>query len=502
MPPLTTETSDETPMKKYWRGLEDLEGTAEFREFMAREFASALPEEGSEPVSRRRFLELMGAPLALAGLGGAACRWQQEKILPYTRRPAGSLDGESRSYATAIDVGGSARGLLVTSYDGRPIKIEGNPDHPASLGGADAIAQASILGMYDPDRSQFVVRFDGGKESVKTAADLKTELKRLAAGFKPKQGEGFVVLSEATSSPAVAATRARFLAAMPKARWVEYEAVSRDNERLGSKIAFGAPHRTHYALDKVKVVVSLDSDLFGGHPNAVRYTRDFTQSRRPEDHAMSRLYAFEPRFTPVGVTADHRVSVRAGDIKAVLLDLQSKVFAKLAKPSIDIADPLPGDEFLKKEPVAKLIAAAVADLVAHPGESVVVAGPGQPPEVHALAHRFNALLGNIGKTVTYTVDADRPTHMESIRSLVESIKGGKVQALVLLGGNPVYDAPVDVDFAGALAAVPTSIHLSHDKNETSVVSTWHVPRVHYLESWGDSRSFDGTYAVVQPLMAP
>jgi molybdopterin-containing oxidoreductase family iron-sulfur binding subunit len=469
---------------QHWRSLAELADAPEFRAFMEAEFPKQADPEG---MSRRRWLQLMGASLALAGTAG--CRWEKELILPFAERPEGRIPGVAERYATAMDLSGNAVGLLVTVYDGRPIKIEGNPNHPQSLGATDSLAQAAILNLYDPDRSRHVLRREsGGRGSIAKWEEFDAFAKDHFGDLRAKKGKGLALLAEADSSPTVARLRSQLLEAFPEATWYEYEPLSRDHERAGATTAFGVPHRTQLHLDKAEVIVSLDADLFGDHPTALRNIRQYAAGRGPESE-MKRLYVAESCYTITGAAADHRIPVRSSRIGGFLAAIEAT---------------LAGDSVPAETTWQKYIDAVVDDLQHHAGSSVFVAGPGQPAEVHAAIHRLNVRLGNAGTTITYTedVEPDRPSHIEAIGQLVRRIGLGDLETLIVLGGNPVYDAPVDLDFAGAFSRVATRVHLSLDDNETSRAATWHLPRAHFLEAWGDARSHDGTYSIVQPLIEP
>ncbi|MFO0837974.1 MAG: TAT-variant-translocated molybdopterin oxidoreductase [Phycisphaerae bacterium] len=487
--------SDRGSGQAYWRSLDELAGTPEFRQFVAREFPN-LPELAEAP-SRRQFLKVMGASLAMAGLTG--CRWPKEEIVPFAGNPAGRVPGIPVQYATAMELGGVGLGLLVTSYDGRPIKIEGNDQHPISLGASSAIAQASVLDLYDPDRSQACVERGAEQNQIRTWDQFAAFAAPHFASLRQRKGEGLCVLSEASDSPSYAEMRTRFAAAFPSAGWFEYEPLSRDNERRGTTDALGAPHRPQYDLSKANIVVSLDADFLMTHPASLLLTRQFAR-RRGDAKKINRLYVFESGHSITGSNADQRVAIRGSAIPAAAVQLA----AELARLGLT----LPGEAgaLARGIPPAAdvaVIAAAARDLLAHKGASVLIAGDEQPPELHALCCALNEALGNVGQTVSYTPapDAKRPAHVDAIAALVERLKSGAVDTLVLIGGNPVYDAPADLDLAAALAKVPNTIHLGHYRDETGRECRWHVNRAHYLESWGDARGYDGTVSIVQPLIA-
>jgi MoCo/4Fe-4S cofactor protein with predicted Tat translocation signal len=492
--------------KAYWRSLEELADTPGFRAFMEQEFPNHAADLLDGP-SRRHFLKIMGASLAFAGLTGCR-RWPSQQVAPYAHRPAGVAPGVPEHFATAMEVGGSARGLIVTSFDGRPIKIEGNPDHPASLGAADSLAQASVLELYDPDRSRFLVERQGSGFMNRAWDDFAAFARSHFTALRGSAGEGFAVLCEATASPSVAEMRSRLLKTLPKVRWYEYEPVSFDNEWLGAQLVFGRPLRAHLCLDQADVIACLDADILHAHPTALTCARAFADGRRAADKGrMSRLYVAESAYTITGAAADHRLPWPSHLAGSLLMRLAAELFIHRQLPlpqGVDLQQlGLPADRG-EKTPEFHFLTTLADDLMNHRGRSVLSAGPGQSPEVHAICHLLNLALGNVGKTVSYSVEpnAGRPSHIEAVKSLCADMAAGTVNTLLILGGNPAYDAPADCDFAGALSKVETTIHLSLYSNETSQLCAWHLPRAHYLESWEDARAFDGTLSVVQPLIEP
>jgi MoCo/4Fe-4S cofactor protein with predicted Tat translocation signal len=474
---------------EYWRSLEELAGSAEFQEMLHREFPKGA-SEWLDAVSRRGFLKLMGASLAMAGM--TACTKQPlEPIVPYVRQPDAVIPGLPMFYATAFTLGGYASPILVESNLYRPTKIEGNEQHPASLGGTDVFAQASILGMYDPDRSQTIANFG----EVRTWGGFLEALRGPLNAQKAVQGAGIRILTRTVSSPALADQMRAVLKLYPQAKWHVYEPVNRDNVLEGAKVAFGQPVETQYRFENADVIVSLDADfLYAGFPGSTRYIRDFAKRRNPEAGTMSRLYVVESTMSSTGAKADHRFPLRAANIEMFARALGSALGMNAG-----------GDGVLDREQ-AKSVAAIAQELQNHRGASVVIAGDHQPPAVHALTHAMNAALGNAGKTVVYTdpVDANPVSQFESIKDLVADMRAGKVDMLFILGGNPAYDAPADLGFADALknTSIPVRVHLGLYQDETAELCQWHVNEAHYLESWGDTRAYDGTVSVVQPLIAP
>ncbi|MBI2816893.1 MAG: TAT-variant-translocated molybdopterin oxidoreductase [Acidobacteria bacterium] len=472
---------------RFWRSLDELADTQRYEEFTHAEF----PEEAETApsgVSRRQMLKLMGASAALAGLT-ACTKLPAQKIVPYVRAPEEIIPGKPLFYATAMPQGGVGMGLLVESHMGRPTKIEGNPDHPASLGATNIFAQAAILSLYDPDRSQVVLQ--GGRIS---SCDLFTAALRQARDHhRAAQGAGLRILTETVTSPTLASQIEAVFASMPEAKWHQYEPGGRDAERGGAQLAFGEYVNTFCRFDRADVILSLDSDFLASGPASVRYARDFTSRRHIETprSEMNRLYVAESTPSNTGAMADHRIPLRARDIEA---------FARAVSAELGVASGQSGANDLPK----KWIAAVARDLKQHRGRSIVVAGEVQPPAVHALAHAMNDALGNLGATVICTDPIEpKPTNqVASLRDLVSDMKDGRVKTLLILGGNPAYTAPADLEFSKHLLNVPLRAHLSLYQDETSQLCHWHIPEAHFLESWSDLRAYDGTVSILQPLISP
>ncbi len=475
---------------EYWRSLEELAGSADFQEALHREFPKGA-SEWVDSVSRRGFLKVMGASLGLAGMTGCV-RLPLEPIVPYVRQPEEVIPGRPMFYATAVTLGGYASPVLVESHLGRPTKIEGNDRHPASLGGTDIFAQASILTMYDPDRSQSVMSM-GDQRSWQS---FLTVIRGPLNAQKALQGVGIRILTPSISSPTLADQLRNLRKIYPQAKWHVYEPVNRDNRLEGAKLPFGQPVETRYNLEAADVIVSLDADfLYAGFPGNVRYIRDFAKRRDPDGN-MNRMYVIESTPSSTGAKADHRLPLRAVDIEWFARALAGALGLDAGVPDLT-------GEVAKH---ADFLAAVARDLQAHGGASVVLAGDHQPPVVHALAHAINAKLGNVGKTLFYgdPVDANPVNQTESMKDLVADMRGGKVDLLVILGGNPAYDAPADLDFADLLRSnkVSLRVHLGLYQNETADLSHWHINQTHELEAWGDARAYDGTVSIIQPLIAP
>ncbi len=492
----------------YWRSLEELAGTETFQHYLHREF----PENATEmadPESRRAFLKLMGASLALAGVSGCAIR-TPEKIAPWVKSPEQVVPGRPQFYATSMTTGGLATGLLVESHSGRPTKIEGNPDHPASLGSTDIFAQAETLNLYDPDRSK-VVLHDG---EVGTYDDYLAAITTMMQRLRKGKGAGLRILTEAVGSPSLAAQIQGVLAEFPEAKWHRFEAVNNDHARAGSKLAFGEFVDPVYHFDRAEVILALDADFLAcGSPGRTADERAFAAKRKPEQGGMNRLYVAEAAFTNTGASADHRLPIRPSRVVELALAVAQEAGVEGVAAPTGLT-----------EPQIKFAAAVGKDLKAHKGKALVLVGEGQPPYVHALGHAINGILGASGPegTVSFIepIEADPVEHLASLRELARDIDAGKVDTLVILGGNPAYVAPADVGseqdpedrrkngpdrltkFARALKKVPNTIRLGLHDDETSEHCSWHVPAAHFLESWGDARAFDGTASIVQPMISP
>ena len=471
----------------HWRSLDELAQTDEFAELVQREFAQMLPLEESG-FNRRRFLQLMGASLALAGLN--ACSLQpEERILPYHKQPEEIIPGKPLYFASAHPMGGFGRGVLVESHMGRPTKIEGNPEHPSSLGATDLFDQASILGLYDPDRAQSVQYMGAPRSWEAFAAAMET----LLAAQEGLQGAGLRVLMQNTTSPTSIAQLDRIRERFPQLTIHHYEPANADNARAGARIAFAQPAHVFYDLHDAEVILTLDSDLLTEGPGAVRYARDFARRRRvvEGDHGMNRLYSIESSPTNTGTLADHRLSLSPARLESFVMALATAI----------------GVENVQARPEAELepwIWAVARDLGAHRGRGLVVAGDTCPPELHALVLAINERLGNLGQTVKLTapVMAHEGSGAASLQSLVNDLNANKVDLLLVFDANPVYDAPADLDFLTAMQKATTRVSVGHSFNETGRWCQWQVPVSHWLEAWGDVRGHDGAVSVVQPLIEP
>jgi molybdopterin-containing oxidoreductase family iron-sulfur binding subunit len=445
----------------------------------------------TDELSRRSFLRLMGASVALAGaggaLGGCSDKPVDPKIVPYVSQPPQIVPGKPLTYATAMPMNGFAKGVLVTTREGRPIKIEGNPDHPASLGGTDVFMQASILSLYDPDRSQ-VVTLRGEASSY---GQFINELRARIDATKSLDGEGLFILSGVVTSPTLLAQMQAIQQAMPKAQWHQFDPLMRSNTARGAQLAFQRPLTPIYDFSQATVVVSLDADFLFDDPASVRYARQFIDGRRvrKDQLRMNRLYVVESAMSITGSMADHRLALAPPDIAQFAASLAGTV-------GVGSATTHPSD----------FLSALAADLQQHRGGSLVIAGESQPPEVHALAHAMNHALGNVGRTIRYIEPIESVSDDRSLAALVNAMRAGRVKTLLILGENPAYTAPADLQFAQELERLSQSdaftAHLSLYDDETSFRCQWHLPQAHWLESWSDARAFDGTASIIQPLILP
>ena len=497
-------SADQLQGRAYWRSLQDYADSPALREKLAREFPDYDPDQ-LLGMSRRKFMKLAGASMALAGLTMTGCRrWPAEKVVPHNARPEGTLPGVPETYASSLQRGGVSQGVFVTSFDGRPIHVAGSPLHPISgdparydggrgdlkMGAADVYTLASILDLYDPDRSRSVVQRDEqGRATRRSYADFFA-----AAALEGKKVE---VLSEANSGPTFAAVKRAFLDKFPGSTWTTWEPLHRDAEIEGTMRAFGRPLRPQYDLSRAEVLACFDSDLLTDHPAATRHARDWAKLRRsvddPENPRMSRVYAVGPALSTTLSNADVHLQVKPLVIATLLEALAIQL-------GLNIADDAP----LLDEQERSFVDRLAADLRSHRGAALVAVGPGQPAAVHALAWAINQELGAMGQTVAFTPEpaAEDGLHVAGMRDLVRRANDGQVDALLILGGNPLYDAPVDLDLPAALAKVPMTAHLSEYDNETSRACRWHLNAAHYLESWGDGRAWDGTVCLQQPLILP
>ncbi|MHB8635656.1 MAG: TAT-variant-translocated molybdopterin oxidoreductase [Fimbriimonadaceae bacterium] len=472
----------------YWRSLEEIAETPEFQAWVDDEFPNRRDLAG---LHRRDFLKFMGASLALAGVAG--CRGvflPDEKLVPYVKQPEEMTIGKPLYYATAVPIRGYAMGVLVEQREGRPIKLEGNPDHPISKGALDAQTQAQILNFYDPDRLATVLNVG----NISTVEQFAQEARKALVPQQAKGGAGLRILTETVTSPSLAAQINDLLKVYPQARWHVYDSVDTESHRVASEVAFGAHYDVQYNLAQAEVIVALDSDFLQGRPDSVLLARQFAEGRRnfAAKGSMSRLYSVESSMSITGASADHRWPVRPSEVAG----FASALAAAIGVPVTAGATSVP----------AAAVQAIAKDLQAKPGAGVVIAGDSVSPDVVVLAHAINAKLAAIGNAVTYTQPADyRPARREdySLGALTDALNQGLVDSLIIVGGNPVYNAPADLKFGDALAQhAKFKVHLTECENETGQVCDWSLPLAHPLEAWGDLRASDGTVSLAQPLIAP
>jgi MoCo/4Fe-4S cofactor protein with predicted Tat translocation signal len=486
---------DNASGKKYWRSLEELAGTAAFQKLMRREFPNQA-DVWPDSLSRRHFLTLMGASLALAGISGCSVKpAPMGKIVPYVQPPRTIVPGEPLFFATAQPLPGGAVGLLVESHMGRPTKIEGNPEHPASRGATSVYHQASILTLYDPDRSQAVTYQGRTRAWTEAAAMLRAALEN----ERNDGGAAVRILSEPILSPSLAHQRARLLKSLPKAKWHVYEPLPQDARLEAIRLAFGQELDCHFDFKQADVVLSLDADFLGSEPGNLRSIADFMSRRRmptasseSAKASMNRLYCVETDVTCTGAKADHRLAVRAQDVESLARAIASKLGV------LAVASPKPSG------PHERWVVAVSKDLQAHRGRVLVLAGKRQPVAVHLLAQAINEHLGSLGQTLFFTrpVTDEPAPRVDSLRELAADMRQDRVRLLVVLDANPVYSAPPDFKFAEALERVPLRVHLGLYQDETARRSNWHLNQAHFLETWGDAWAFDGTATVMQPLIEP
>lgn len=480
--------------KEYWRSLEQLSDTPEFHEFLDREFPEGVSELSGK-MNRRKFITLMGASMALAGL--TACRKPVEKIVPYVKSPEEIIPGTPQYYATTMPFGLSAYGMLVESHEGRPTKIEGNEKHPSSLGRANVFMQAAVLGLYDPDRSKNPVNNGVRKEWQ----DFVNYWKKLYSDIDSQKGNGFAILTESFVSPTLYRLKQEFLKKFPNAQWYVYEPVSQRNIFKGLNIATGSTFLPVYKIEKANVILTLDSDFIKTESENIVNSRGFVNGRKvnQKNDPMNRLYAVESSYSVTGGMADHRKRLPSLHIEMFLITL----IEELKSQGLEIK----GTDKVKRHDGFKFdqkwIHVLAKDLLSNKEKSLIIAGREQPASVHALVFAVNDALGNNGNTVVYhsptDANLDSPT---DLNELVKNLNSGNIKTLAIMGGNPVYNSPVDLKINEALLKAENTIHLSEYFDETSKLTGWHLPRAHFLESWSDARAIDGTASIVQPLIEP
>ncbi len=504
---------------EYWRSIDELERTPGFEEFLHREFPRAASEFPAG-VSRRRWLKLMSASLALGGVAG--CRYGPNEFAAFVVRPEEATPGRAKHYATNFELAGRAVHLLVSNLDGRPIKIEGNPEHPLmratepndlsggksrfASAGTDVFSQGCILGLYDPDRLNGVAHAkDGAVEPSDWEAFAAFAKERMDA-LRASQGESLAILMSPSLSPSVNRLVGEAVKLLPKATVAVYSSLDIANQQTAMAQAAGKPAELLFDLSAAKVVCCLDSDLLGNDPNMLVYSRQFAKSRQSALTHVSRLYAVESRFSITGSAADSRLAVRSSQIGAFLAQLDQQVDKLLAGESPKVAgeDEAAFDEIKPEEQLARFLEAMAEDLVKHKGEGIVSVGAHQPLEVQLAALRLNQKLENIGKAVQLrpsraAIEGVTPA---SLADLSDALVKGTIDTVWILGDNPAYTAPGNLKFADALAKIPHSVYMAEFNDETAGVCKWNVPLAHPLESWGDVRGVDGSYGIGQPQILP
>jgi molybdopterin-containing oxidoreductase family iron-sulfur binding subunit len=473
--------------RRYWRSLDQVAETPEFKQWLEREFPEGATEL-SDPVSRRHFVKIMSASFLLAGFGltGTGCRRPVEHLMPFGKAVEDYTFGTSQYFATAMPTRTGAVPLIARSYEGRPVKLEGNPLYPDGNGSTDRYTQASILNLYDPDRAMRCVK-SGNTAPREQALEALDEF---AKKFAANQGEGLCLLGERKISPSRRRLHETIAKKYPKARWFLHEAIDTDIHRRAATLAFGKPLRPIFRYDKAKVIVSLDCDFIGAEDDVHNNIRRFTSQRKIEKPGdeMSRLYAVESLFTLTGVNADHRLRLPASAVIQIAAALATELGVNVGSVGTATGvDP-------------KWITECAKDLKSAAGRSLIVAGYSQPLSVHLIAHAINAALGSVGQTVELFEKTE--SNVGTIIELAKALNDGQVDALVVLGSNPAYDAPADLDWTTTQRKAKTVVRLGYYEDETAAGCDWHFPMAHYLESWGDALTTDGTLVPIQPLIAP
>ncbi len=508
--------------KRYWRSLGELSDTPEFRGWLEREFPAGAAQLEGDDWSRRGFLKLMGASMALAGFGLTSCRRPEAHLVPFTKSVEWAIPGKALFYATAMPRRTGAIPLVVTTYDGRPTKIDGNPLHPASGGATDAFAQASILDLYDPARSKRFVekgeKMEGGKKvenfETRDRAAFERYLAQLRAKIAADGGAGLAFLVEEVHSPTRERLRAELEKTFPKMRWCVYDPLLTEAQNFATQMSFGQNARLVPRLDRADVVLALDNDFLDCGDGDLAAVRAFSSRRRVSaaKDTMNRLYVVENRFTLTGAMADHRLRCPASQISAFAFALAGKVAAATKDAGLfsTIATLKPPEAAVEKFDEQWLTEVA-NDLLSKPGASLVLAGSHQPVVVQFLAYAVNFALKNIGATLIVREFA-RNSKTNSILQLAGEISSGRIKQLFIFGGDPVYNAPRGitqdrqakgpVDWADLQKRVPDVVRVGYYEDATSALSNWHVPAAHYLEAWGDALTSEGAYLAIQPVILP
>ncbi|MBK7857528.1 MAG: TAT-variant-translocated molybdopterin oxidoreductase [Archangiaceae bacterium] len=508
---------DKNEPPTHWRSIEQAQGDQELKAQVDSEFPAGVT--ASNGWNRREALKLGAAAMAL---GGAACdqvkelhlplRRPVDEILPYVRMPENLIPGQRSMYATAMQRSEGAVGLLVESHEGRPTKVEGNPNHPSSLGSSDIWAQAEVLRLYDPERARTPLQAGAASTWEKWDALAKENFAR----FAENQGKGLAFIIGEDMGPTFERVLKLGVTKYPQAKVVRWDPLTPDAALAGGELAFGAGARVHFHLGKAKVVYALDADFMTQGPDHLRLAREWAQSRSPlhekDAEAMTRLYASEGAYSTTGSNADHRVRVASAQqvelLKLVAAELHTKhgvdlgALGALAGPSDTAGVKLPAGA---NGDLEKFVSALARDLAKNKGAAVVITGERQPAAVHALAHAINAALGGLGSTFTVSADPGaqpRTPMYEQLAGLVTALNAGEVDTLIIFDQNPLYATPGALKFADAFAKAKSTVHIGVLPEETGLKASWHLPQAHFLESWSDARAFDGTVSLVQPLVIP
>jgi MoCo/4Fe-4S cofactor protein with predicted Tat translocation signal len=472
-------------INEFWKSLDEYQDTDQYREFLHREF----PKEAAiweESLSRRHFIQIMSASLALAGLNSACSRMPMEKIVPYVDSPESLIPGQPRYFASIMTVDGFATGIIAETHEGRPTKLDGNPEHPANLGSSDPFIQASILSLYDPDRSKTVVYQNEISHWDKFLSFIENEKIK----WKTNSGEGVSILTEVVTSPTLIQQIEALVKKYPKVKWHQFSPIHRENTYQASLLTFGERLAPIYHFESANVVVSLDGPFLDEGPAKLVDAKMFSKRRRirSQSQTMNRLYVAECTPSLTGTMADHRLSLRPSEMENLARYLAHETGVNgIATTEISVEQ-------------KKWAQAVLQDLKSNRGKSLIVSGARQTPELQAICFAINSTLGNTDRTISFIYPVE--SQAKPVSELVADMEMGKIETVFLLGGNPVYNSPSDLNFASALGKVKNKIRLSEYPDETAVVSDWQLPEAHFLETWGDARSFDGTASIQQPVTAP
>ncbi len=493
-----SENKTESPKARYWRSLNEMRESPDFRQYIEREFPVAASEY-PEGLSRRRWIQLMGASLALGGVIG--CRYPEESIAPFVIRPEGRVPGEPYNRATNFEWAGRVYNLLVNCVDGRPVKIEGNPDHPLSRGGTDVYSQASILGLYDPDRLDSVMQLRDGKMRPAEWSDFAAYVKTLMPAIKARQGRSFAVLVESTSSPSLTRMLTELKQAMPEATICRYDSVRGDVMREATQAAIGRQAQPLLDLSIADTILTIEADILGQDRGMIHNGRGFVANREPMASEMSRLYTVEAGFTNTGASADSRLALRPSDARRFLAALEKAIDS--GKTTAESADDEPTyDQLDAQQRADRFLRVAAADLVQSGNKAVVVVGEHLGADAVAAGIRINSKLGSLNSVMRFPEPVDASLETVGLAELVKRITAGQIDSLLVLDNNPAFTAPADIDLAGAISRVRDTIYWGGYDDETAALCKWQLPAAHPLESWGDAISDDGHYGVCQPQILP